>query len=89
MKKKGRNKYRTLIKSIVCIIHIIVIVILGFCSFRLYKSGDKVVDFSKVKKSETYSYLNVSEMSEKITTLDNKKQIHLQKNDRLLTNINR
>ena len=50
MKKKGKNKYRTLIKSIVCIIHIIVIVILGFCSFELYEKGDKPIDFSETKK---------------------------------------
>ena len=78
MKKKGKNKYRTLIKSIVCIIHIIVIVILGFCSFRLYKNGDKPLNFSEIKRNGSYSYLKISEMSEKITTIDNgKKQIHM------------
>lgn len=76
MEKRKRNGYRTLIKLVVCVIHIVVIMILGFCSFRVYKSGDKPIHLSNVEKDTQYSYLDVFEMSKKITNIGKDKQLH-------------
>lgn len=76
MKKGKRNGFRTLIKLVVCTIHVVVIMILAFCSFRVYENGDKPIHLSNAKKTKQYSYLEVSEMSKKIADLGKDKQIH-------------
>ena len=78
MNKKESKKYRTLIKIIVCIIHIVVIAILGFCSFEVYQKGDAPRNFSEIKKENKYVYLDISEMSDTIAKIDKgKKKVHI------------
>ena len=78
MRKKESKKYRTLIKIIVCIIHIVVIAILGFCSFEVYQRGDAAKNFSEIKRENKYVYLDISEMSDAIAKIDKgKKKVHI------------
>ncbi len=78
MRKKESKKYRTLIKIIVCIIHIVVIAILGFCSFEVYQRGDAAKNFSEIKRENKYVYLDISEMSDAIAKIDKgNKKVHI------------
>lgn len=76
MKKlKKKNKFRLLIKFLLCITYIFIIMILVFVSFKLFKEEKKIVKWKDVEQTDQYSYIEISEMSEAFAEIGNK-QFH-------------
>lgn len=76
MKKlKKINRFRLLIKFLLCITYIFIMMILVFVSFKLFKEEKKIVKWKDVEQTDQYSYIEISEMSEAFAEIGNK-QFH-------------
>lgn len=76
-KYKKKKKIRLLIKSLLCFIYLFIICILCFASFKIFEEEEKIVPWSEVQKTNQYSYLEISEMSEAFAEIpEENKQIH-------------
>lgn len=78
-KKDDLNKYekRLILKSIVCLVYLIVITILIVCIYQLYNVKKEILPWSKVESVEDYSYITISKMSEKFAYYEKaNKEIH-------------
>ncbi|MDO5003767.1 MAG: hypothetical protein Q4E39_06050 [bacterium] len=76
--KKNKNKEnlkRKLLKVVLCLFYLIVISILVYSAFSIFKEEDKIISWSDVQKTDQYSKLKISQMSEAFAKLDDK-QIH-------------
>lgn len=73
--KKKKNKFRLLIKFLLCITYIFIMMILVFVSFKLFKEEKKIVNWKDVEQTDQYSYIEISEMSEAFAEIGNK-QFH-------------
>ena len=70
-------KKRTIIKISICIVYILVIFILGFCSFRIFVNDNKPGRMMNASVTTDYTYLDVSEMSKAFAfSKDKTKQFH-------------
>lgn len=75
MRKKSKS--RIIVKIVLCMIYLFIIGILFLSSFELYQKDREIIKWSDVEKSDQYSYLKISQMSEAFATIDHgKKQIH-------------
>ncbi len=76
-KIKKREETKIALKLILCLVYIIAITVLVFCSYKIFKDKDNVTPWSDVTDVEQYSYIEVSKMSEKFAYYTtNKKSIH-------------
>lgn len=78
-KKDDLNKYekRLILKSIVCLVYLIVITILIVCIYQLYNAKKEILPWSKVESVDDYSYITISKMSEKFAYYEKaNKEIH-------------
>ncbi len=76
-KLKKRKRYRFLIKLLLCSIYSVIIFVLCFSSFKIYEKENTTVEWKDVEKTNQYSYLEISEMSEAFAEIPNEgKQIH-------------
>lgn len=64
-KKRKTEEKRLIIKMSLCIIYLILITILSVCSYKLYENNNKTVSWSKAKRVDDYTYIDISKMSEK------------------------
>lgn len=69
--KKNKEK-RIALKLFLSIIYIIIITILFVCSFKLFKEDKKILSYSEVKSVEEYTYIDISQMSEKFAFYEEK-----------------
>ena len=65
MKKKKTKENRLVIKLIMCSVYLVIITILFVCSYKLFEDKKLILPFGKTDSVETYSYINISKMSEK------------------------
>lgn len=76
-KTKKKKRFRLVVKTILCLIYLLISSILVFCAFRLYINDKKIVKWSDVVTTKQYSYIEISQMSETFAVVkDEKKQIH-------------
>lgn len=77
MRKKKKSKKRLLIKFILSSIYLLIIFVLCYSSFQLYREEEKIVAWKDVETTDQYSYLEISEMSEAFAEIpEENKQIH-------------
>ena len=62
MKEK---KKRVIVKSILCLVYLIILGILLFGSFKLYQDKEEIRPFSEIESSEEYTYITINKMSDK------------------------
>ena len=62
---KERREQKLAIKLLLCLLYLIVITILFVASYSIYKSNNNIISFNKVKKTNDYSYIKASYMSDK------------------------
>lgn len=75
--KKKRSKKRLLIKFLLSSIYLLIIFVLCYSSFELYREEEKIVAWKDVETTDQYSYLEISEMSEAFAEIpEDNKQIH-------------
>lgn len=73
--KKKKNIRNLLLKIVLCIFYFIVICVLVYSAYSIFKEEDKIVSWNEVKKTDQYSKLKISQMSEAFAKIGNK-QIH-------------
>lgn len=56
---------RRLIKTIMCLIYIMVMGVLFLCAYRLYEENNKILSWNKIQKTEDYTYMDIIKMSPK------------------------
>lgn len=56
---------RIIIKFLLCSVYLIIITILSVSAYKMYQDKDKVLSFSKVEDTNSYTYIDISKMSEK------------------------
>lgn len=81
MKKKNKKKkideQKLVVKFLLCLVYLIVITILFYCSYRLFQQHNDAIAWGDVKTNEDYSYIKVSKMSEKFAYYEKlDKEIH-------------
>lgn len=81
MKKKNKkrkvNEKQLVVKFLLCVVYLVIITILFYCSYMLFEQKDNVLSWSDVKTDEDYSYIEISRMSEKFAYYEKaNKQIH-------------
>src|SRR5574344_387180 len=65
------------IRLLLFIVLLIVITILGYCSYKLFLSKKAIIPYKEVKSTEDYAYIKISKMSEKFAYYsDSKKEMH-------------
>lgn len=65
------------IRLLLFIVLIIVITILGYCSYKLFLGKKAIIPYKEVKSTEEYAYIKISKMSEKFAYYsDSKKEMH-------------
>jgi len=62
MKEK---KKRIIIKTILCLIYLMVMGILFVCSFKLYQEKEEIRPIEEIENIEEYTYITIEKMSEK------------------------
>lgn len=73
---KQEKSFRLLIKITVCTIYLIVVFILAYCAFHLYKEHTQPVGWEYVQSTNDYTYIDIDKMSEKFARVDGNKDIH-------------
>ena len=81
MKKKNKRKKidekKLVIKFLLCLVYLIVITILFYCSYKLFQQHSIGIPWSDVEVSDDYAYIEVSKMSEKFAYYEKlDKEIH-------------
>ena len=75
-KKKNNNKVkRFVIKTLLSLIYLSVIVVLFYSAYTIFTEDEKIVHWKNVSKTDQYTYLEISQMSEAFAEIDDK-QIH-------------
>ena len=64
-KKRKINFSRLAIKILMCLIYMIVIGILSFCSYQLYQEKNVIKSWQEVENVEDYTFIKINRMSEK------------------------
>lgn len=76
-KNKKKTEKIVTMKMLLCTIYLAVITVLFVCSYSIFKDEEKTIPWDKVTNSNQYSYIEISQMSEKFAYFsDSKKQIH-------------
>ncbi|MBE6157478.1 MAG: hypothetical protein E7160_01640 [Firmicutes bacterium] len=76
-KKRKINEKKLIIKFLLCLVYLVIITILFYCSYLLYQEKQNVISWNDVKTNEDYAYINVSKMSEKFAYYEHAdKEIH-------------
>lgn len=60
-----RREQKLTIKITMCLLYIFIITILFVASYSIYKKSTSIISFNKVKKTNDYSYIKASKMSNK------------------------
>ncbi len=71
------QKKRLAIKTTLCLIYFIVIIILFVSSYQLFEQKKEIIPWDKTKTTEEYTYMEISKMSERFAYFpETKTQIH-------------
>ena len=82
MKKKKKrkrkiNEKKLILKFLLCLVYLLIITVLFYCSYLLYEQKYDVIPWGDVKTNEDYTYINISKMSEKFAYYEKAdKEIH-------------
>ena len=77
MAKRKKKSFRLIIKTVLCLIYLLISYVLVFSSFRLYLKDKQIIKWSDIKTTNQYSYIEASQMSEAFAVIkEENKQIH-------------
>ena len=72
-KRKGNN---SILKIFTCLVYLVIIIVLLFGSYKLFKDKQLVLPWSQIETVEDYTYMDISKMSEAFTSFENNIGLH-------------